>query len=78
VPIPKSFATPARLEKYINGVARDRQNDELDRLRNILSAALPESQRTMLDEYTNLLGLRFQLDTEAMIQAAFSAARELA
>lgn len=78
MPIPKSFATSARLEKYIDGVARDRQNDELDRFRNILSAALPESQRTMLDEYTNLLGLRFQLDTEAMIQAAFSAARELA
>ncbi len=71
------YLSKFRLEQYIDSVERDRHNDELDQLRNILSAALPESQRTLLDEYTNLLSLRFHLDTEAMFQAAFAAAREL-
>lgn len=65
------------LERYIDSFERDMRNEELDRLRRTLSAALPPSQRELLNDYTNILCLRFQLDTEAMFQAAFAAAREL-
>lgn len=65
------------LERYIDGFERDTYSIELDRLYRALSAALPESCREILSQYTDMLALRAHLETEAMFQAAFAAAREL-
>ena len=65
------------LDRYIDGFERDAYVLELDRLYQALSAALPESCHEILVQYSNTLALRANLDTEAMFQAAFAAAREL-
>lgn len=65
------------LNRYIDGFVRNTCSAELDRLHNALSAALPESQRDLLDEYEGTLNLCSYIDIEAMFQAAFAAAREL-
>lgn len=73
----RDHLSACRLSRYIDPFERDMRSEEPDRLHRALSAALPESQRELLNEYAHLLSLRFQMDTEAMFQAAFTAAREL-
>jgi len=66
------------LDRYIDGFQRETYGQELDRLRGALCALLPEGGRKLLDEYGLILRARSLLETEAMFQAAFAAARELA
>lgn len=66
------------LERYIDGFERDTYTTELARLYGALSAALPESCHPLLQEYILTLNARARMETEAMFQAAFAAAKELA
>ena len=66
------------LDRYIDGSERDTCDLELKRLSQVLLAALPEGCQEVLAQYSNTLTLRVSLETEAMFQAAFAAARELA
>ncbi len=68
----------AHLDCYIDGFQRDTYALELDRLRGALRALLPETGRELLEEYVRTLNARSLMETEAMFQAAFAAARELA
>ena len=65
------------LDRYIDGFERDTYATELARLYGALSAALPESCRPLLQQYILTLNARARMETEAMFQAAFAAAREL-
>lgn len=65
------------LERYIDGFERDTYTMELARLYGALSAALPESYLPLLQQYILTLNARALMETEAMFQAAFAAAREL-
>ena len=65
------------LDHYIDGFERDTYSIELDRLYRALSAALPESCLPLLQQYILTLNARARMETEAMFQAAFAAAREL-
>ena len=65
------------LDRYIDGFERDTYTAELTRLHDALSAALPESCQALLQEYILTLNARARMETEAMFQAAFAAAREL-
>lgn len=65
------------LERYIDGFERDTYAAELTRLHAALAAALPESCQPLLQQYTLTLNARALMETEAMFQAAFAAAREL-
>jgi len=66
------------LDRYIDGFQRDSYASELDRLHGALCALLPEAGRKLLDKYELILNARSLMETEAMFQAAFTAARELA
>ncbi len=66
------------LDHYIDGFQRDTYDLELDRLRGALCALLPEAGRKLLEEYVLILNARSLMEKEAMFQAAFAAARELA
>jgi len=66
------------LDQYIDIFELNRQAKELDQLFYALSAALPEAKRELLQKYELALGRRFHMETEAMFQAAFAAAKELA
>ena len=50
---------------------------ERDCLRATLAAALPHAYQDLLEHYDDLHLCRLTLETEAMFQAAFAAAREL-
>ena len=65
------------LDRYIDGFERDAYAIELGRLYNALCALLPEAGRKLLDDYVRTLNARALMETEAMFQAAFTAAREL-
>lgn len=66
------------LDRYIDGFERDTYAMELARLYGALSAALPECCHPLLQQYILTLNARARMETEAMFQAAFAAARELA
>lgn len=66
------------LNRYIDPFQQEAYAIELDQLYNVLAAALPEPCRELLKRYTLVLKARDLLETEAMFQAAFAAARELA
>lgn len=65
------------LDRYIDGFQRDAYATELARLYGALTAILPESGQELLRQYILVLKARSLLETEAMFQAAFAAAREL-
>lgn len=65
------------LDRYIDGFERDTYAQELARLYGALSAALPECCQELLRQYILTLNARARMETEAMFQAAFAAAREL-
>ena len=66
------------LDRYIDGFQQDFYTTELDRLYAALSASLPECCQELLRQYILTLNARARMETEAMFQAAFAAARELA
>ncbi|WP_300860979.1 hypothetical protein [uncultured Oscillibacter sp.] len=66
------------LDRYIDGYERDTYAIELARLYGALSAALPECCQELLRQYVLALNARALMEQEAMFQAAFAAARELA
>ena len=66
------------LDRYIDGYKRDTYAIELARLYGALSAALPECCQALLRQYVLALNARAFMEQEAMFQAAFAAARELA
>ena len=66
------------LDRYIDGFERDTYAAELARLYGALSAALPECCQELLRQYVLALNARALMEQEAMFQAAFAAARELA
>ncbi|WP_300413077.1 hypothetical protein [uncultured Oscillibacter sp.] len=65
------------LDRYMDGFERDTYAVELARLYGALSAALPECCQELLRQYILTLNARARMETEAMFQAAFDAAREL-
>lgn len=65
------------LDRYIDGFERDTYTTELARLYGALSAALPECCQDLLRQYILTLDARARMETEAMFQAAFDAAKEL-
>ena len=65
------------LDRYMDGFERDTYAVELARLYGALSAALPECCPELLRQYILTLNARARMETEAMFQAAFDAAREL-
>ncbi len=67
-----------QLDRYIDGFQRDAYDQKLDRLHGALCSLLPETGRELLNQYKLFLRARSLLETEAMFQAAFAAARELA
>lgn len=66
------------LDRYIDGFERDAYAAELAQLYGALSAALPECCQALLQQYVLALNARALMEQEAMFQAAFAAARELA
>jgi len=66
------------LDRYIDGFQRDSYDLELDRLRGALRALLPEAGQELLRQYELILNARSLIEKEAMFQATFAAARELA
>jgi len=67
-----------QLNRYIDSFQRDTYDQKLDCLHGALCGLLPETGRKLLDEYNLILHARSLLETEAMFQAAFAAAKELA
>ena len=65
------------LDRYMDGFERDTYAVVLARLYGALSAALPECCQELLRQYILTLNARARMETEAMFQAAFDAAREL-
>lgn len=65
------------LDRYIDGLERDTYAMEQDQLRSALAAALPEAHRGLLERYAHTFDLQSRMETEAMFQAAFAAAKEL-
>ena len=65
------------LDRYMDSFERDTYAVELARLYGALSAALPECCQELLRQYILTLNARARMETEAMFQAAFDAAREL-
>ncbi|MCI9332458.1 MAG: hypothetical protein HFG05_09840 [Oscillibacter sp.] len=65
-------------ERYIDACERDFNAMERNRVRNALSAVLPDTCQDLLSRYDNLHLCRLNLEQEAMFQAAFAAAKELA
>lgn len=65
------------LDRYIDGLERDSNTMELARLYGALTAVLPESCHELFRQYILALNNRARMETEAMFQAAFAAAREL-
>ncbi len=66
------------LDRYIDGFDRDTYTIELARLYDALSAALPKCCQELLRQYILTLNARALMEQEAMFQAAFAAAKELA
>ena len=65
------------LDRYIDGFERDIYTMELARLYGALSAALPECCQELLRQYILTLNAQARMESEALFQAAFDAAREL-
>ncbi len=65
------------LDRYIDGFEWDTYTVELARLYGALSAALPECCQELLRQYILTLKATARMETEAMFQAAFAAAKEL-
>ena len=64
--------------RYIDSLQLDANALERGRLRQALAAALPDSYQELLDQYDSLCLCRINMEIEAMFQAAFAAAKELA